>query len=57
MKIATIRTERRSSGTVYLCPYCPFSHFRGRGNDLGAHDRAVDVIVQHAVANHAEQVA
>jgi hypothetical protein len=54
--MAKIRTERRSAGTVYLCPYCAFSYLRGRGNDLGAHDRAVETIVQHVAQAHAEQV-
>jgi hypothetical protein len=51
------RTERRSGGTMYLCPYCTFTYFRGRGNDEGAHDRAVATIQQHVEMDHAEQTA
>lgn len=55
--MAKIRTERRSAGTVYLCPYCAFSFFRGRGNDLGAHERAVEAITQHVTRDHEEQAS
>lgn len=57
MTSAKICTTRRSGGTLYLCPCCTFSYFRGRGNDLDAHDRAVAEVTQHLRQNHAEQVA
>jgi hypothetical protein len=40
-----------------MCPYCAFSYFRGRGNDLGAHDRAVAEVSRHVEQSHAGQVA
>lgn len=45
-------TTRRSPGTLYLCPYCAFSYYRGRGNDPDAHDRAVASIQEHVEQSH-----
>lgn len=51
------RTERRSVGTMYLCLHCSFSYLRGRGKDVGAHDRAIAAIAQHVAVNHSKREA